>query len=69
MNVVPVVGSIGAEAAKVISGHPLRAGFVTEAATMGLQTSVILGQTGHRSLEMVMRYIRPAQNRQIQSLL
>lgn len=64
-----VTQSKGIEAAKVISGHSLRAGFVTEAATVGMQTSVIMGQTGHKSLEMVMRYIRPTQKRQIPSLL
>ena len=64
-----VAHSKGVEASKAISGHSLRAGFVTEAATIGMQTSVIMGQTGHKSLEMVMRYIRPAQKRQIQSLL
>jgi integrase len=64
-----VAGSKGFDAAKLVSGHSLRAGFVTEAATVGLQTSAIMGQTGHKSMEMVMRYIRPAQKRQIQSLL
>lgn len=64
-----VAGSKGLEAAKLVSGHSLRAGFVTEAASAGLQTSVIMGQTGHKSMEMVMRYIRPAHKRQIQSLL
>ena len=64
-----VRSSKGIDAAKVVSGHSLRAGFVTEAATVGMQTSTIMGQTGHKSLEMVMRYIRPAQKRQIQSLL
>jgi integrase len=64
-----VTSSKGVDAAKLVSGHSLRAGFVTEAATIGMQTSTIMGTTGHKSLEMVMRYIRPAQNRQIQSLL
>jgi integrase len=64
-----VAGSKGLEAAKLVSGHSLRAGFVTEAASAGLQTSVIMGQTGHKSMEMVLRYIRPAHKRQIQSLL
>lgn len=59
----------GVEAAKTVSGHSLRAGFVTEAATVGLQTSAIMGQTGHKSLEMVYRYIRPVEKRRIQSLL
>lgn len=61
--------SKGAEAAKTVSGHSLRAGFVTEAATVGFQTGVIMGQTGHRSLETVFKYIRPVQKRQIPSLL
>ncbi len=59
----------GADAAKTVAGHSLRAGFVTEATTVGMKTSAIMGQTGHKSLEMVFRYIRPVQKRQIQSLL
>lgn len=59
----------GVDAAKIVSGHSLRAGFVTEAATVGLQTSAIMGQTGHKSLEMVYRYVRPVEKRRIQSLL
>lgn len=61
--------SRGTDAAKMVSGHSLRAGFVTEAASVGLQTSAIMGQTGHKSLEMVYRYVRTAQKRQIPSLL
>ena len=64
-----VAGSKGLDAAKLVSGHSLRAGFVTEAATVGLQTSAIMGQTGHKSMEMVFRYVRPVQKRQIPSLL
>lgn len=59
----------GIDAAKTVSGHSLRAGFVTEAATVGMQTSAIMGQTGHKSLEMVYRYVRPVEKRRIQSLL
>lgn len=59
----------GGEASKLVSGHSLRAGFVTEAATVGLRNSAIMGQTGHKSLEMVYRYIRPVQRRQLTSLL
>lgn len=59
----------GAEASKNVAGHSLRSGFVTEAAGVGLQPSVIMGQTGHRSLEMVFRYVRAVQKRQIPSLL
>lgn len=64
-----VVTAKGVDAARSVSGHSLRSGFVTEAATVGMQTSAIMGQTGHRSLEMVFRYVRPVQKRQIQSLL
>lgn len=59
----------GVDAASAVSGHSLRAGFVTEAAVVGMQPSVIMGQTGHKSLEMVFRYVRPVQKRQISSLL
>ncbi|MGE4340611.1 MAG: site-specific integrase [Pigmentiphaga sp.] len=59
----------GQEASQKVSGHSLRAGFVTEAATIGLRNSAIMGQTGHKSLEMVYRYIRPVHRRQLTSLL
>lgn len=59
----------GEEAAKGVAGHSLRAGFVTEAASVGMHVSVIMGQSRHRSYDMVMRYIRPVNKRQIQSLL
>lgn len=59
----------GVDAAKTVSGHSLRAGFVTEAATVGMPTSAIMGQTGHKSLEMVYRYVRPVEKRKIPSLL
>ena len=59
----------GVDAAANFAGHSLRAGFVTEAASVGMQTKAIMGQTGHRSIDMVYRYIRSVQKRQIQSLL
>src|SRR5207237_1361948 len=59
----------GIDAAKTVSSHSLRVGFVTEAAAVGMQASAIMGQTGHKSLEMVFKYIRPVQKRQIPSLL
>lgn len=64
-----VAGSKGLDAAKFVSGHSLRAGFCTEAATMGLKNSAIMGQSGHKSMEMAFRYVRPVQKRQIPSLL
>ena len=40
------------------SGHSLRAGSATQAAKGGAAESAIMRQTGHKSLEMVRRYIR-----------
>lgn len=59
----------GEEAAKNVAGHSLRAGFCTEAAEAGLPTFLITGQTGHRSSASVERYIRPASQRKIPTLL
>jgi integrase len=42
------------------SGHSLRAGFVTSAARNGVPERVIMRQTGHKSVEMVLRYLRNA---------
>lgn len=42
------------------SGHSLRAGLVTSAAQAGIATHRIMAQTGHRSVEMLNRYIRAA---------
>jgi integrase len=43
-----------------LSGHSLRAGFVTEAKKHGADDAAIMDQTGHRSLAMVQRYHRRA---------
>lgn len=40
------------------AGHSLRAGLVTAAARAGKAAHVIQGQTGHKSIDMIMRYIR-----------
>lgn len=42
------------------SGHSLRAGFATTAALNGASERQIANQTGHRSLETLRGYIRPA---------
>jgi integrase len=47
----------GLDAAKY-AGHSLRAGHATAAAVAGASERSIMAQTGHRSLEMVRRYIR-----------
>lgn len=41
-----------------ISGHSLRAGFVTSAVRAGVSLVAIQRQTGHASLDMLARYIR-----------
>lgn len=45
---------------KIFSGHSLRAGFVTSAARAGEPERRIMRQTGHKSIEMVLRYVRQA---------
>jgi integrase len=47
----------GLDAAKY-AGHSLRAGHATSAAIAGASERSIMAQTGHRSLQMVRRYIR-----------
>lgn len=42
------------------AGHSLRAGFVTEAIGHGLSDVLVASQTGHRSLDTLRRYYRPA---------
>jgi integrase len=59
----------GEEAAKAVAGHSLRAGYCTEAATVGLSPFLIREQTGHKSDVTLARYIRPVAKRKIPSLL
>lgn len=59
----------GDQAAKSVAGHSLRAGYCSEAATVGLQPYQIREQTGHRSDMTLARYIRPVAKRKIPSLL
>jgi integrase len=59
----------GADEAKMVAGHSLRAGYCTEAAMVGLQPCQIREQTGHRSDVTLARYIRPVAKRKIPSLL
>lgn len=49
----------GLDAAKY-AGHSLRAGHVTSAAVAGASERSIMNQTGHRSAQMVRRYVRDA---------
>lgn len=59
----------GEEAARGVAGHSLRAGYCTEAATVGLQPYQIRDQTGHQSDVTLARYIRPVAKRKIPGLL
>jgi len=61
--------SQGPEAARHFSGHSLRAGYVTTAAEIGLQSYQIREVTGHRSDVTLAKYIRPVQKRKVPSLL
>jgi integrase len=49
--------AIGKDSAS-FSGHSLRAGLVTAAALAGVSERSIMAQTGHRSADMVRRYVR-----------
>ena len=42
------------------SGHSLRSGFATSAAESGAEERTIMAMTGHKSTEMVRRYIKEA---------
>jgi integrase len=53
------VQAAGLDAAQ-FSGHSLRAGFVTSAARAGEPERRIMRQTGHKSIEMVLKYVRQA---------
>lgn len=58
----------GDEAARHVSGHSLRAGFVTSAAERGVPTYQIREVTGHRSDLTLAMYIRPLLKRKAASL-
>ena len=45
---------------KNYSGHSLRSGFATTAAESGVEERTIMAMTGHKSTEMVRRYIKDA---------
>ena len=45
---------------KLYGSHSLRAGFVTAAATAGVDAALIMQRTGHRSVATVVKYVRPA---------
>ena len=45
---------------KNFAGHSLRSGFATSAAEAGAEERSIMSMTGHKSTEMVRRYIKEA---------
>ena len=61
--------SRSSEVAKSVAGHSLRAGYCTEAASVGLAAHIIMEQTGHRSSATLAKYIRPIARRRTPSLL
>ena len=52
--------SIAGIDSKNYSGHSLRSGFATSAAESGAEERSIMAMTGHKSTEMVRRYIKEA---------
>jgi integrase len=52
------VARIGLDA-HVYAGHSLRAGYCTAAAENGASEMAIMQRTGHKSVQMVHRYVRP----------
>lgn len=59
----------GKEVARMFAAHSMRAGFVTEAATLGIPTTEIMEVTRHRSIATLQIYIRPVDRRRVRSLL
>jgi site-specific recombinase XerD len=51
---------LGGIDSKNYSGHSLRSGFATSAAESGAEERTIMAMTGHKSTEMVRRYIKEA---------
>ena len=51
---------LGGMDSKDYSGHSLRSGFATSAAESGVEERSIMAMTGHKSTEMVRRYIKEA---------
>ena len=49
------------EDASAYAGHSLRAGFVTTGVENGASVLAIMQRTGHKSIEMVQRYVRKGQ--------
>ena len=52
--------SIAGLDSKKYSGHSLRSGFATSAAELGAEERSIMAMTGHKTTQMVRRYIREA---------
>jgi integrase len=59
----------GPDAASECAAHSLRAGFVTEAAAVGVPVNEIMNTTRHSSVATLYVYIRPVEKRRTRSLL
>jgi integrase len=59
----------GPDAAAECAAHSLRAGFVTEAAAVGVPINEIMNTTRHTSVATLYVYIRPVEKRRARSLL
>jgi integrase len=53
-----LAAGIDKEVVKTLAGHSLRAGLVSSAVKADKSIATIMRQTGHGSIEMVMRYVR-----------
>lgn len=58
IKLLGVAAGYPAEAVSLLGGHSLRAGFVTEALNRGATVEQVQTQTGHTSVDMVLRYRR-----------
>ena len=54
----PAAAGVAGLDPEVFAGHSLRSGLATSAAAAGASERSIMNQTGHRSVNMVRRYIR-----------
>ncbi len=60
-NLAKVAGANPTGANATFSAHSLRAGFITDAVQAGQQDAEIMKRSRHKSHQVFMRYVRPAQ--------
>lgn len=60
----------GEDAARLVAGHSLRAGYATTAVEMGVPPTEIMRTTRHKSVSVLLNvYVRPTESRKTRSLL